>query len=57
MRILVVDTPRERRWPIFRNSEGVLDLAWLPDGSGILHTARSSLPHQVWLQPYPKESR
>jgi len=33
----------------------VLGLAWLPDGSGILHTARY-IPetHQVWLQPYPK---
>ena len=54
MRILVVDA-EGKTVSDFPQQRGVLDLAWLPDGSGILHTARN-LPgtHQVWLQPYPK---
>jgi serine/threonine protein kinase len=54
MRILVVDT-EGRTMADFPQQRGVLDLAWLPDGSGILHAARTPPnPHQVWLQPYPK---
>jgi serine/threonine protein kinase len=54
MRILVVDT-EGKTMADFPQQKGVLDLAWLPDGSGILHAARTPPnPHQVWLQPYPK---
>jgi eukaryotic-like serine/threonine-protein kinase len=54
MRILVVDT-EGKTMADFPQQRGVLDLAWLPDGSGILHAARTPPnPHQVWLQPYPK---
>lgn len=54
MRILVVDT-EGKTMADFPQQRGVLDLAWLPDGSGILHAARiPPNPHQVWLQPYPK---
>jgi serine/threonine protein kinase/Tol biopolymer transport system component len=54
MRILVVDA-EGKTVSDFPQQRGVLDLAWLPDGSGILHTARY-IPgtHQVWFQPYPK---
>lgn len=53
MRILVVNT-EGKTISDFPQQRGVLDIAWLPDGSGILHTARN-LPftYQVWLQPYP----
>lgn len=54
MRILVVDT-EGKTMADFPQQRGVLDLAWLPDGSGILHAARTPPdPHQVWLQPYPQ---
>jgi serine/threonine protein kinase/dipeptidyl aminopeptidase/acylaminoacyl peptidase len=54
MRILVVNT-EGKTVSDFPQQRGVFDLAWLPDGSGILHTARNlPLTHQVWLQPYPK---
>lgn len=54
MRILVVNT-EGKTVSDFPQQRGVLDLAWLPDGSGILHTARNlPLTHQVWLQPYPR---
>jgi serine/threonine protein kinase len=54
MRILVVDT-EGKTMADFPQQRGVIDLAWLPDGSGILHAARTPPnPHQVWLQPYPK---
>ncbi len=54
MRILVVNA-EGKTVADFPQQRGVLDVAWLPDGSGILHTARK-LPdtHQVWFQPYPK---
>jgi serine/threonine protein kinase len=54
MRILVVNT-EGKTVADFPMQRGILDIAWLPDGSGILHTARK-LPdtHQVWLQPYPQ---
>ena len=54
MRILVVNA-EGKTISDFPQQRGVLYVAWLPDGSGILHTARN-LPdtHQVWLQPYPK---
>lgn len=53
MRILVV-TAEGKTVSDFPQQRGVLDIAWLPDGSGILHTARNlPLTHQVWLQPYP----
>jgi eukaryotic-like serine/threonine-protein kinase len=54
MRILVVDS-EGKTVSDFPQQKGVLDLAWLPDGSGILHAARTPPDqHQVWLQPYPK---
>jgi serine/threonine protein kinase len=54
MRILVVDT-QGKTVADFPQQKGVPDLAWLPDGSGILYTARTVPdPHQVWFQPYPK---
>ncbi len=37
----------------------VTDVAWLPDGSGLLETAYENgryFNHQIWLQPYPKGS-
>ena len=53
MRILVVNT-EGKTVADFPQQKGILDVAWLPDGSDILHTARR-LPftHQVWLQPFP----
>jgi dipeptidyl aminopeptidase/acylaminoacyl peptidase len=54
MRVLVVNT-EGKTVSDFPQQRGVLDLAWLPDGSGILYTARMLPdPHQVWLQPYPR---
>jgi eukaryotic-like serine/threonine-protein kinase len=54
MRILVVNA-EGKTVSDFPQQRGVLDIAWLPDGSGILHTARNlPLTHQVWLQPYPR---
>ena len=54
MRILVVDTKGDTVAD-FPQQKGIPDLAWLPDGSGILYTARTLPdPHQIWLQPYPK---
>ena len=54
MRILVVND-EGKTVADFPQQRGILDLAWLPDGSGILHTARTiPLTHQVWLQPYPR---
>lgn len=54
MRILVVNA-EGKTVSDFPQQRGVLDLAWLPDGSGIFHTARILPdPHQVWLQPYPR---
>jgi len=35
----------------------VTDVAWLPDGSGLLETGYENghyFNHQIWLQPYPK---
>jgi Tol biopolymer transport system component len=53
MRILVVNT-EGKTVADFPQQKGIFDVAWLPDGSGILHTARR-LPfmHQVWFQPFP----
>lgn len=54
MRILVVDT-QGKTVADFPQQKGIPDLAWLPDGSEILYTARTLPdPHQIWLQPYPK---
>ncbi len=54
MRILVVNA-EGKTVSDFPQQRGLLDIAWLPDGSGILHTARNlPLTHQVWLQPYPR---
>ncbi len=54
MRILAVNT-EGKTVADFPQQKGIFDVAWLPDGSGILYTARK-LPftHQVWFQPFPK---